>query len=740
MKVLTRTFKFFLLFLGLVIIAVIAFVATFDANNYKSQIIEQVENATGRDFTIDGDVHLSVFPWVGLKVDDVALGNEKGFTEKPFAAIKQLDIKVNVLPLIKKEVQINIVRLHGLNVSLEVAKDNSNNWSSLSESTSTDEVPVIDEEEKEKEKETSVLQSLQVEGFEFIDAAIHYDDRTSGNQATVSALNLTTGAIAFDQPVAVEFAARIENKQPVIDTALKLTTKLTFNKSFTTINLRDLVFTVLAEANEFIKQKEEVKITSSIEVLIDEQRITLQKTQLAALGVTTLADIVVSQFLQTPIIQGAIEIQPFNARQLASRAGVELPAMAKADALHRVALKTKIKLQGEKLEANDFTLNLDGSTLSGWLHMIDISKQQLRYELAFDALNVNDYLPPVTEETADIKIAANGSAGAASTGDTATPATGDEKIALPIEMMRALDVEGDFRIAALTAMEYEITQFLMTLKAKDGEMKIKPLSLQVLEGQMNASVNLNVQKEQPAYAINLDLNQVQAGPVVNPILDGMTGDKPMKMDGTVNVSMDVKTKGDTVNKLKSASVGKIILDMKKTRVDGFDPEYFMRSSIADYIHSKGFGLSNTIMGNYTPRDVTVFDKIHSTVNIANGKARSNDFIMDSKRVQVRAEGYADIMANTLDVTSSIKLPRSKTAVEKILDEPIYVRVHGPFETLAYEIDKQRLKKSTTDVLKNEAKAKVDAEKARAKEKAKQELKKTTDKVQDKLKDKLKGLF
>ena len=180
--------------------------------------------------------------------------------------------------------------------------------------------------------------------------------------------------------------------------------------------------------------------------------------------------------------------------------------------------------------------------------------------------------------------------------------------------------------------------------------------------------------------------------------------------------------------------------MKKTRVDGFDPEYFMRSSIADYVHSKGFGLSNTIMGNYTPRDVTVFDKIHSTVNLANGKARSNDFLMDSKRVQVRAEGYADIMANTLDVTSSIKLPRSQTAVEKILDEPIYVRVHGPFETLAYEIDKERLKKSTTDVLKNEVKAKVDAEKEQAKEKAKQELKKTTDKVQDKLKDKLKGLF
>ena len=118
MSVMRRSIKFFFIFLALVLLALLAFVATFDANNYKPQIIEQVENATGRSFTIDGDINLSIFPWIGLKVENVALGNEKGFKAKQFAAIKQLDVKVNVLPLLKKEVQINTIRLHGLDVSL----------------------------------------------------------------------------------------------------------------------------------------------------------------------------------------------------------------------------------------------------------------------------------------------------------------------------------------------------------------------------------------------------------------------------------------------------------------------------------------------------------------------------------------------------------------------------------------------------------------------------------------------
>jgi AsmA protein len=425
--------------------------------------------------------------------------------------------------------------------------------------------------------------------------------------------------------------------------------------------------------------------------------------------------------------------------------------MAKANALHKVALKTKVKLQGEKLEASDLRLTLDDSTLSGWLHVLNLSKQQLRYELAFDQLNLNDYLPPVVETAAIDNKAVAGVNSDNTNVAAAIAATGDEKIELPIEMMRQLDMQGDFRIASLTAKEYDIKQFLMSLKAEKGEIAIKPLSMQVLDGQVSAAVKINVKKETPAYAINLDVNQAQVGPVANPLLVGVMGEKPLTMDGAVNMKMDIKTTGDSVNQLKKASTGAIVLDMKETRVDGFDPEFYMRSSIADYVNSKGFGLSNTIMGQYQPRDVTVFDKIHSTVNVADGKARTDDFLMDSLRVKVTAKGYADIMQNTLDVTSSVQLPRSKTAVEKIFDEPIFVRIHGPFAALEYELDTDKLKKSTTDVLKNEAKAKVDAEKQRlkdkakaeqerAEEKAREELKKSTDKLEDKLKDKLKGLF
>ena len=770
MRTLLRLFKFIFIILFIAFIAVLALAVTFDANNYKPQIIEQVEDATGRDFAIDGDIDLSVFPWVGLKVEGVTLGNAAGFKAAKFARIEQLDVKVNVLPLLKKEVQINTIRLHGLDVALEVDKAQANNWSDLAKTEDEKEKPEAEEpavKEEPSAEDGFSLQSLQVEGFEFVDAVINYDDRSSGMKAQVTELNLKTSAIEFDKPVDIEFGARVKNNQPEVDTNLQLVTQLSFNREFTVFNLSDLVFTAMAKANEFLPQDEKIELRSNIDVSMEDQRVDMKQLQLSALGTKTVAGVTVTQFLETPLIQGDIDVQPFNARAVASRAGVTLPEMAKADALHNVGLKTKIKLQGEKLQANDFSLALDGNTLSGWIHLINISKQQLRFELAFDQLNLNDYLPPVVEEVEqESQQAVTPAAGQDSSDATAEAATGDEKIELPVEMMRSFDIEGDFRIAALTAKEYDIKQFLMSLKAKQGDINIKPMTMQLLEGQVTSAVNVNVQKDIPAYAIQTEVNQVQVGPVANPFLEGIMGDKPMSMEGAFNMAMDVKTSGETVNQLKKASLGQIIVDMKQTSVNGFDPEYYMRSSVASYVDESGFGLSRTIMGSYSPREVTVFDKIHSTVNLADGKAKTNDFLMDSKRVQVTAKGHVDIMENSLDVMTSTRLPRGKTAVEKLLDEPMFVHVHGPFDALEYNIDTDRLKKSTTDVLEKQAREKLDAEKARleaearakveaekqrlkekadaekrrAEEKAREELKKSTDKYEDKLKDKLKGLF
>ena len=69
---------------ALIVIAVIVLPMVIDVEKYKPQIEQQVAKATGRSFKLGGDLKPSIFPWIGVRLSDLHLGNPSGFKEKDF--------------------------------------------------------------------------------------------------------------------------------------------------------------------------------------------------------------------------------------------------------------------------------------------------------------------------------------------------------------------------------------------------------------------------------------------------------------------------------------------------------------------------------------------------------------------------------------------------------------------------------------------------------------------------------
>ncbi|MBQ0725479.1 MAG: AsmA family protein, partial [Cycloclasticus sp.] len=106
----------------LVVVAVIVVPFVIDPNDYREQIQSVVKDKTGRDLVINGDLSLSVFPWIGVGVKDASLSNASGFKAKHFAEIKEANIKVKLLPLLSQQVEVSTVVLNGLRLNLEKNK------------------------------------------------------------------------------------------------------------------------------------------------------------------------------------------------------------------------------------------------------------------------------------------------------------------------------------------------------------------------------------------------------------------------------------------------------------------------------------------------------------------------------------------------------------------------------------------------------------------------------------------
>ena len=78
----------------------------FDPNDYKDQIAAAVEERTGRTLTLEGDLELSVFPWLKIGVGPAALSNAPGFGDASFARIEGAALSLQVLPLLTGKVAI----------------------------------------------------------------------------------------------------------------------------------------------------------------------------------------------------------------------------------------------------------------------------------------------------------------------------------------------------------------------------------------------------------------------------------------------------------------------------------------------------------------------------------------------------------------------------------------------------------------------------------------------------------
>jgi len=96
-------------FIVLVIAGLLIFVATFDVNQYRGSIQSQMEKRLDRKVTL-GDMHLSLFP-PRFRVQNVQISDDSKFSEAPFVKAQELNVSVQLMPLLHKDVEINSLNL-----------------------------------------------------------------------------------------------------------------------------------------------------------------------------------------------------------------------------------------------------------------------------------------------------------------------------------------------------------------------------------------------------------------------------------------------------------------------------------------------------------------------------------------------------------------------------------------------------------------------------------------------------
>lgn len=207
--------KKFLIFLAVVVLLIggglFAALKMVPLEALKPQIQEKFLSATGRDLIIDGDMRVTIWPDIGVKIGRVAISNAAWGRAEHMMSLDEMDVALKLMPLFEKRVEIDRFILRAPHIYLETSKTGQNNW---------DIVPAEKTAEKDgTQKPESAAASagqdfaLRFGELKITDGVVRFEDHGKAEKYAFDGINITVAAGDMDSPVAVDGTMQYRARQ-----------------------------------------------------------------------------------------------------------------------------------------------------------------------------------------------------------------------------------------------------------------------------------------------------------------------------------------------------------------------------------------------------------------------------------------------------------------------------------------------------------------------------------------------
>ena len=175
------------------------FLAVFDANTYKDDLSALVLEHTGRDLQFHGDVSLTVFPALGMKLGAMSLSNAEGFGPQPMIKVRQASVSVDLGSLIALAPEVDKLVLRDLEIDLQQNSAGITNWQDLVPAESGDTASSAPEPDPPTPDSAGVEIQGAFGGLDLQNIRISWKDAQTDTEFLIRDLDLTTGRIAPNQ-------------------------------------------------------------------------------------------------------------------------------------------------------------------------------------------------------------------------------------------------------------------------------------------------------------------------------------------------------------------------------------------------------------------------------------------------------------------------------------------------------------------------------------------------------------
>jgi len=623
----------------------------------KAELSSRVKQETGRDLQIPGDVSLTVFPWLGVKLGGVQLGNAPGFSDAQFAKVDNVNVRVKLMPLLQSRLEMDTVTLHGLSLNLERDKQGRGNWEDLAAKGKAK------SEQGHGDDMGEGMAAFAIGGLDIQDANLSFRDVQAGQAFAIKKLHMKTGAVRLGEPVDIELGFDLNSANPPITGQVSGKARVDAKPKAQRVTLSGLQINADLKGKTLPGGAASIKFEAQAMMDGAHQRLTVSQMHLSALDLDLSGALKVSDMHKGGLLSGELEVAEFNPRALLKALGQPELKTADGQAMTRVSLKTSLNGTSKAVSLKPLNIKLDDSTLSGNLRVLDFKRSAVRFALALDQIDLDRYLPPASQGQA---------------APAATPgAAAGKAVELPMETLRGLDIDGTFKIGKLKVAKLNITDATARLNANKGLIRLSPIAAQLYAGGYSGNIALDARKAKPRISINEKLANVQIGP----LLKDLQGQD--KLSGTANLSAKLTASGASTDAVKRSLNGNLAFQFLNGAINGINLAQMIRNAKASILGGA------KAAGNEPLK--TDFAEIKGTARVKNGLVMNPDLSAKSPLLRLTGKGQASLPAETIDYRATATVVATAKGqggkdLQDLAGVPIPVHITGTFQDPKYGLD------------------------------------------------------
>jgi AsmA protein len=612
-------------------------------NNYKGRIAAAVRQSTGRELKLAGDIKLSVFPWVALELGPASLGNPPGFGDEPFVSLMHASVRVKLLPLLRKRLEVGRIEIDGLDLRLRKNAQGRGNW----QGAETSPAVKADMDHTADAREWQLLANIRVK-----------QGRASYEGTGIENLNFETGSLSNQRiPLSLSFDARMASGQQLsLKAGLDLSEDAAQQLSISALNVNGTLSTAGERPINWDLS------TPGITLNLARQTLGIPAFSLGYAGARLTGGAQATQILDDLSVTGSLTLAPVLLRELAPRLGIALPAMREPKAMTQLSASTDFSYSAKALGLTRLQVHLDDTQLQGSIKLLTAEDNALRFDLALDQIDLDRYRAP--------------EAAAAPASPAAQKSSQSDK---------PLDASGTLTVKAAQVARLSLTDLRVTVAARDKVIRLFPIEAQLDGGRYSGDITLDSRSAIPTLSLDEHLSGIDMARLL-----ANTGGKG-RLSGRANVNLKGTARGETMDAMLKTLSGHIDANLMDGALEGIDLGYEI--NLAQALINRSPAPAGQSTGH------TSFQAFKVSAQITNGIAETHDLTITSQALKVAGQGKVNLFSKAVD----FKLLTSvSTAPARNTDIPLKVTGSYADPTVRPDIEavaKDQLKQKLQDVLK-----------------------------------------